>query len=319
MTWNRPTIRQMLPALTAIAGTSLAAFAYNGARSREAERSDPAAGRFLEFEDGRLHYIEAGSGDPVILLHGNLVDSLDFVGSDILSRLARRHRVIAFDRPGSGHSTALPGSGSIAAQADRIASAMERLGAGNAIVLGHSIGATVALKLAISDPALVSSLVLVSGYYYPTARLDSALVAPSGLPFVGPALTHTISPFLARLALPKAIAQMFAPHDIAEGFEDSFSAELATRPSQLHQMSKDGADMVLTARRNEARYSGIKVPIIVVHGSADRIVATDDQAERFCAEVDTASLRLVRGGGHMVHYASPGDVVSAVAAASARA
>jgi len=73
-------------------------------RAKKAERDNPPAGRFIDVDGVRLHYVEKGEGSPVVLLHGNTVLLQDFIGSGLLDRLAERHRVIAFDRPGFGHS-----------------------------------------------------------------------------------------------------------------------------------------------------------------------------------------------------------------------
>ena len=71
----------------------------------------------------------------------------------------------------------------------------------------------VAVSLALQAPYLVRSLVLLSGYYFPTARLDTALNAPLAFPVIGDALRYTVSPLLARLMLPAGIRAMFSRID----------------------------------------------------------------------------------------------------------
>jgi alpha-beta hydrolase superfamily lysophospholipase len=88
----------------AAAATLAAMTAYNVYRAWKAEREYPPAGRFVTVDGVRLHYIEKGEGSPVVLLHGNVVTAEDFDTSGVLDLLARRHRVIAFDRPGFGYS-----------------------------------------------------------------------------------------------------------------------------------------------------------------------------------------------------------------------
>ena len=78
--------------------------AYVAYRARKAERDHPPAGRFLEVDGVKLHYFERGEGSPVVLLHGNGAIATDFEGSGLIDKLAARHRVIAFDRPGFGFS-----------------------------------------------------------------------------------------------------------------------------------------------------------------------------------------------------------------------
>ena len=98
-------------AIFAATAASLAAMtAYNIYRARKAEREHPPTGRFVTVDGVRLHYIEKGEGPPVVLLHGNVVTAEDFRTSGVLELLARRHRVIAFDRPGFGYSDRPHGS-----------------------------------------------------------------------------------------------------------------------------------------------------------------------------------------------------------------
>ena len=88
----------------ATAATLAAMTAYNVYRARKVEREHPPTGRFVTVDGVRLHYIEKGEGPPVVLLHGNVVTAEDFETSGVLDLLAKRHRVIAFDRPGFGYS-----------------------------------------------------------------------------------------------------------------------------------------------------------------------------------------------------------------------
>src|ERR1700728_2403991 len=88
-------------AASAVAVGALVATALlNRHLAKKAERDNPPAGRFLKVNGVRLHYIERGSGDPVVLLHGNGSMIQDFECSGLVDLVAKNHRVIVFDRPG---------------------------------------------------------------------------------------------------------------------------------------------------------------------------------------------------------------------------
>ena len=72
--------------------------------AKNAENDNPPAGQFLEVNGVRLHYVERGSGAPLVLLHGNGSMIQDFESSGLIDLAAKNYRVIAFDRPGFGHS-----------------------------------------------------------------------------------------------------------------------------------------------------------------------------------------------------------------------
>ena len=72
--------------------------------TRTAERRSPPAWRFIEVDGVWLYYVEKGSGQPVVLLHGQGALLQDFTQT-LFEPLAKQYRVIAFDRPGYGYSS----------------------------------------------------------------------------------------------------------------------------------------------------------------------------------------------------------------------
>jgi pimeloyl-ACP methyl ester carboxylesterase len=139
-----------------------------------------------------------------VLFHGNGALVEDMLVSGIVERLVSRHRVIVIDRPGFGY-TARPRTRlwSPQAQAELLWKALARLGVGKAVVLGHSWGTLVALSLALEHPSFVAGLVLVSGYYYPTARMDVPLVSGPAIPVIGDVMRYTVSPAVSAALLPE--------------------------------------------------------------------------------------------------------------------
>ena len=189
-------------------------------RTRHTERAHPPTGRFLEVDGVRLHYVERGDGEPLVLLHGNGTMIDDMTLSGLVDLAAKQYRVIVFDRPGFGHSDR---PSHIAwtpeAQARLVRHALTQLRVHRPIVLGHSWGTLVALALALDYPAYVRSLVLVSGYYFPTPRLDVPLSSVPAIPVLGHLLRHSISPWLGRLMWPVVRRKLFGPAPTPKRFE----------------------------------------------------------------------------------------------------
>jgi pimeloyl-ACP methyl ester carboxylesterase len=125
-----------------IAAGALAATALlNRHLAKKAERDNPPAGQFLEVDGVRLHYVERGSGEPLVLLHGNGSMIEDFVSSGLVDLAAKDYRVIIIDRPGFGHSSRPRNvTWTPDIQAQLIRHALDLLGVSQAIVLGHSLG-----------------------------------------------------------------------------------------------------------------------------------------------------------------------------------
>src|SRR3954451_14795824 len=110
--------------------------------------------------DVELHYVERGSGVPVVFVHGSVDDYRTFEPQ--LEALSRRYRVISYSRRYNfPNARTIPsGNHSALVEADDLANLLRALGAYPAHVVGHSYGAYTALILAMKHPELVRSVVL---------------------------------------------------------------------------------------------------------------------------------------------------------------
>ena len=312
---NGRTITRAHPYVVAAAATvgALAISALvNRHLAKSAENDNPPAGQFLEVNGVRLHYVERGSGAPLVLLHGNGSMIQDFESSGLIDLAAKNYRVIVFDRPGFGHSDRPRNVvWTPAAQADLINSALHRLGVSHAIVLGHSWGASVAVALALKYPKSIQGLVLASGYYYPTLRPDVVALSAPAMPLVGDILGHTLSPIVSRVMWPLLMAKIFGPRSVPKKFE-GFPKEMALRPSQIRASAAESALMIPDAFQFRDEYANLKMPVVIVAGDEDRLVDTDAQSTRLHRDVPQSRFHRVPGTGHMIHQTATGVVMSAI-------
>jgi pimeloyl-ACP methyl ester carboxylesterase len=116
--------------------------------------------RFAETKGCRLRYFVGGpaEGAPLVLVHGLGGCAANWV--DVAPLLAETRRVLIPELPGHGLSTPLPAVPNLAVFADRIALVAEREQLLPAAFVGHSLGAVVALRLALRRPEDVNALVL---------------------------------------------------------------------------------------------------------------------------------------------------------------
>ena len=296
-----------------VAAGALAATALlNRHLAKKAEHDNPPAGQFLEIDGVRLHYVERGSGEPLVLLHGNGSMIEDFVSSGLVDLAAKNYRVIIIDRPGFGHSSRprnviwTPD-----AQAQLIRRALERLGVSQAIVLGHSWGASVAVALGLKFPDMVRGLVLASGYYYPNPRPDVVALSAPAVPVVGDILGHTLSPIISRLMWPLMTAKIFGPKSAPAKFEQ-FPKEMALRPSQIRASAAESALMIPDAIYFANKYADLKMPVVIVAGDDDRLIDSDTQSARLHSDVSQSAFHRVPKNGHMVHQTATGEVMAAI-------
>lgn len=280
------------------------------ATKKRAEHNYPPLGQFVTIDGMRLHYVDRGRGPALVLLHGNSVYLNDFIASGIVERLAENYRVIAFDRPGFGYSQRPRNRAwTAAAQAQLIRKALTRLKADRPIVLGHSWGTLVALELALAKGSDVSQLVLISGYYFPTLRVDAIVVALVAIPLLGDVLRYTVSALIARLLFPSTVKAMFAPRGVPQSFLKVLGKEMLLRPVQMRANAEDAAFMLPAAFSLRKRYGKLTVPTAIIAGNRDHVVKPDRHAIRLHDCLPNSELHMLPNLGHMLHYAAQDKIV----------
>jgi pimeloyl-ACP methyl ester carboxylesterase len=299
------------PKAVGVAATLAATAILNHVLAKRAEHRNPPIGRFVTTDSVRLHYVERGAGQPLVLLHGNGTMVQDLLSSGLIDQAAKKYRVIAFDRPGFGHSQRPRTTvWTPEAQAHLISAALEKIGIARAIVFGHSWATLVALALAHNYPQKVQGLVLVSGYYYPNVRGDVALLSPPAVPVLGDILRYTLSPLLSRLMWPLLLRKLFGPNPVPKKF-DGFPEEMAFRPSQLRAAAAESALMIPSAHALQTTYKQLTMPVAIIAGDKDRVVEPQ-QSDRLHRDVSQSTLHHVPATGHMVHQTALSEVMSAI-------
>ena len=299
-----------------VAGAGAAALAasalFNRIATKRAEAAHPPAGKFVEVDGVRLHYVERGSGTPVVLLHGNGVTFHDFEASGVLDLAAGQYRVLAFDRPGFGYSERPRTTvWTPQAQAALLAKALAKLEIEPAVVVGHSWGTLVALAMALDHTDRVRGLVLLSGVYYGTLRPDVIPFSLPAIPGVGDVMAHTVSPLSGALIGPLGVKAAFAPAPVSDKFK-RFPVALTLRPSQVRATAADTALMEPGALSLAGRYDELALPVVIMAGEGDLIAHVNKHAERLVGGIANSDLRIVPDQGHLFHYAVPDQVIAAI-------
>jgi pimeloyl-ACP methyl ester carboxylesterase len=304
-----------------IAGAGAAALGatalFNRIAAKRAEAANPPAGKFVEVDGVRLHYVERGSGTPVVLLHGNGVTLQDFEASGVFDLAVGHYRVLSFDRPGFGYSERPRTTvWTPQAQAALIAKALAKLEVERAVVVGHSWGTLVALAMALNHPESVRGLVLLSGVYYGTLRPDVIPASLPAIPVFGDIMAHTVSPLTGALMGPVTIKASFAPAPVPDKVK-RLPLSLSLRPSQIRATAADTALMEPGAISLSRRYAELSLPVVIMAGDGDLIAHPNKHAERLVGDIAGSDLRIVPGQGHLFHYAVPDQVLDAIGTVAA--
>jgi len=255
----------------------------------------------------RLRYQRAGAGrgSRVLLLHG--VSGNGQSWGQVADRLARDHDVILLDQRGHGRSEASPEGYDLDSFARDAVDLLTDLDAAPAALLGHSLGARVALRVAVLHPELVSRLILED----PPLDAQEALTGPT----LAAAATARYTWFawlrelrtLSRddlLALRRRESPMWSDDDRVRWAESIAEANPALWGS-------DGLSIEGNWRRELA---AARCPTLLVRGErAHGSIISDGEAHDAKQAMVTGRVVQVLGAGHMVHLDRYEPFVAAVA------
>jgi pimeloyl-ACP methyl ester carboxylesterase len=125
---------------------------------------EPGAGGYVSVNGLEMYYEIHGTGQPLVLLHGAF-SAIGTSFGELLPSLAERRQVIAFEMQAHGRTADIDRPLSYEQMADDTAAALEQLGIEKADFFGYSMGAFIALQIAIRHPDVVRKLVLASVTY----------------------------------------------------------------------------------------------------------------------------------------------------------
>jgi len=286
-----------LGCLTALlAGLALFAWSTN----RRIDAGFKPTGRFVDVPGASLHLVDRGTGPAILMVHG-LGGQLRHFTYGVEKLLSNNFRVLAVDRPGSGHSIRHDGaSASMESQADALIALLDKLGIAQATVVGHSLGGAISLMLAARHPHRVKALALVA----PLTHTPEGLPAPfRGLDITQPALrkfvawTFAVPGFIARS--PAIMKTLFSPEAHPKDFATRAGGLMSLKPSQFIAASTDLAAIPDSLPVLEASYTHLKLPVSMLYGRGDLVLDPQMHAKAFVDKVPHTQLTLV-DGGHML-------------------
>jgi pimeloyl-ACP methyl ester carboxylesterase len=241
--------------------------------------------RWVDLADGPVHYVDHGGpeGAPLtVLVHGLGGSHANWAAMAPL--LTGTHRVVAVDLAGFGLTTAGVRPSSVTGNADLLHRFVTALSPGPAILVGNSMGGMISAMVAVEHPESVSRLVLIDPVLPLTAALPDRTVTGN--------LLQGMLPLKVRMAIarrrdpiPRSRAAMELvtlccddPDRVPEDVIDVHLA-LAERRGYVEETARDflmaGRSMVLTfvrARRYARMLASIQAPVLLIHGTRDRLV-----------------------------------------------
>lgn len=269
-----------------------------------------AKSEFADVDGARMHYLTAGSGFPLILIHG-IIGSAYSWRNNILP-LAKNSTVYALDLLGLGESERVAGlDATMSATAGRLTRFMDAVGVEKADIVATSHGGAVAMMLAALYPDRVRKLILVAPAN-PFSDTADAIVR-----FYQTALGKWFVPHVPFLPEPLqevALGRMYGdPHRVAPGTVGNYVAALRVPGTAQHvagilenwfvDMAELAKDLPKLAEK----------PMLLLWGDRDRAVSVKS-ASRLMRTLHRARLRVFKGMGHLPYEEIPEEFNGAVMA-----
>ena len=309
MTWETMIIVSALAALVAVSYMVEALRAGPVAPDRLDWAPDIPI-RYVEVAGTNVRYIVAGRGPALVLLH-TLRTQLDMF-QKVVPALAKRFRVYALDYPGHGYSGIPEATYSSEFFVTRVAQFLDQLDIRDAVIVGESIGGSIALLLAARHNPRVRAVVAINPYDYDGGRgirrssvLANILFGLNNVPVLGSTVT--------RLRLYPIVKR------VLEGGVYRRGALPATLARELYRVgNRRGHYRALMSlvrhwdswERARAEYSSIDVPTLLIYGDHDWSRVGERESDRQI--IAGAELRIIKDAGHFLSLDAPQEVVQAV-------
>jgi len=261
----------------------------------------------------RLNYVSAGSGRPVVLIHGNPGSYQDYTLA-VFGRLAQSYHVVAFDRPGHGQSERHDSvQTTVEVQARIVRKALQEFAIEKPVLVGHSWGASLALAAAVAYPTDLSGIVLLAPAAYPSMRVEWWSLLPR-IPLVGNLVVNTLTPLLGRAFVRKSLKQAYDPQELQHEYAEQ-STEMWMRPDRIRACAYDERTLTASLKVLSQHYCDIAMPVVIVTGSADRLLDPAEHAYPLQKAIKNSKLIVLPETGHQVPQTQPDAVIAAIDAA----
>ncbi len=239
----------------------------------------------IVFKNKSIFYSVSGQGKPVVLIHGVPADGS--LWSSQSAFLANHFQLIIPDLPGSGKSE-LADDVSIDAMADMIKYILDTENAGEAVIIGHSMGGYVAVAFADKFPEAVKAL----GLFHSSAYADSEEKKASRKKNIGFIQKHGSYEFI-RQSTPGLFSDDFKTNhkEVVEGIIEKYKNFNPESLAGYQQAMMDRTD-----RRKVLEQ--IACPVLFIIGTHDKAIPLEDSMEQ-CHIPSLSYIHILKNSGHM--------------------
>jgi pimeloyl-ACP methyl ester carboxylesterase len=262
-------------------------------------------GTFMKVDGMEIHTEHAGTGTPVILIHG--YTSTLYTWRFNQPELAKNFSVWSLDLPGFGYSDKPKDFDyTLSGYADFVVKFMDAAGIKKAVLVGNSMGGGVAMETYLKYPDRVEKLVLIDSMGYPEKE-GFILFTLMKYPVIGEVLMSFNYRWVIKDSLMSGIYynNKFVTDDVVDSYYNVYKTPNGRKaPLWVGRRIDDAKDL------NTDKIKTIKIPTLVIWGEEDTLIPVS-HAEYFKRDIQGSEVRIIPEAGHLPHE-EHADVVNAL-------
>lgn len=272
----------------------------------------PFADCWAQIAGAQIHYVDEGSGTPILMVHGN--PTWSFLYRDIIRGLREDFRCVAVDLPGFGLSDAPASFGFHAAEhAHVLAELIGQLDLDGYVLMAQDWGGPIGLAASGRSPERVAGLVLGNTWAWSMGRrIPAHLWAQSigGIP--GRFVVEQLNAFV-RVGMRLGAHRNRPSGRVMEHYERPFPTAASRRPTWVFAREVTGASDFLEDEAHAALRTLADRPALLPWGDKDPVFSSADR-DRLAGELQHATVHPLSGAGHFIQEDAPQEISDAVRA-----
>lgn len=257
-----------------------------------------APGKFIDLDGKHTHYIEIGSGPPLILIHGFFFDT--YMWNRNIDALAANFKVYALDLWGFGYSSREPLDYGYPLYTQQLGLFLDAMGIQSASLMGQSVGGGTIINYTVSNRSRVNRIVLVDAAGMPNPLPPMGRI--SNLPGIGEAMYALKGDFMRRLTLGNTFV-----HDkttITDDFFDNATRFHKIAGSNEVMLNITRRDFFGTLKSKIETLATMDVPTLIVWGREERGIPLST-GKRMHEILDGSRFEVIDQAGHCPNIDQP--------------
>ncbi len=273
---------------------------------------DNYIGEKAEINGRMIRYYQTGNGEDILLIHGSMGSVEDW--ETLYPMLKSRYRVTAIDRPGFGFSDIKNNDYTIDGNANIVREIIKKLDLKNVIIVGHSRGGAIALRMAIDYDENIKGYLLLApiGYVFDDPNAGFFTTKMISIPIYGEGILVFLDPIIGEAMVEKNLAR-YMKGDEAHfpGNFIPFRKELWNKAISMATRARQSDSYNEEIVKYSGKYGGIKHSVSIIAGENDKKQILL-QNNRMAKEIPNSKYVKLKSVNHYIQYARPNEVVKAL-------